>query len=382
MARRANGEGTIRKRGDGRWEGRYYDPEADKQRSVYGRTQKEVREKLSKIAVGKDTLTFVTPNTITVDEWFELFINTYKEGIIRPQSVAIIKSYYKCHIRSHIGEQQLQKVTKENIVRLLKAESTQCSTQTVKQIKTYLSEIFAQAVKSQMIKINPATGVQIPRNQNPDCPKRELSSEELYWFFRGLNEHKHNDVLFFSLLLTTGIRRGEAIALKWRDFSEDFKFVNINSTYVQYMKDGCLIKDENPPKSRTSIRSIPIQKQMIISLQAHKERAQFVAKQFDRDFAEDDYVFIESKTNQPLQLDHFKYTITAIRNYLKKEYNVDIDRFSPHYFRHTFATMAMRNNIPLETVKQLMGHSKYDMILKYAHSSDDDKINAINKMFG
>lgn len=60
MAIRANGEGTIRKRSDGRYEGRYYDPVAEMQRSVYGKTQKEVREKMTEVASNKDNLTFIS----------------------------------------------------------------------------------------------------------------------------------------------------------------------------------------------------------------------------------------------------------------------------------------------------------------------------------
>lgn len=381
MAKRANGEGTIRKRKDGRWEGRYYDPIADKQKSIYGKTQKEVREKLSEIAFSKDILTFVTTNTITVDEWFEIFINTYKKGLIRPQSVSVFKSYYKCHIKPYIGDKQIKNVTQQEITKILKEESVKCNAGTIKQIKTYTNEIFRQAVKSKIIKLNPVTDVQIPQNQNTNHLKQEITKNELYWFFRGLNEYKHNDTLFFLLLLMTGMRRGEAIALKWRNISSDFRFVYIDTTYVEYIENHHIIKDENPPKTKTSIRTIPLQEQIADALKNQKEKAHFIAEQFNREFSEDDYVFIEPKANKPLALDHFKYTITAIRNYLKKEYNIDLNKFSSHYFRHTFASIAIRQNIPLETIRELLGHSDYNTILKYAHANNDDKINAINKMF-
>lgn len=115
MAKRANGEGTIRKRPDGRWEGRYIDPVTNKQHSVYAKTQKEVREKLSAVATDKDSGMFISRDSITVNEWFDIFIETYKRGVIKPQSVSVIISKYQKYIKPVIGHIPIQDVTQHEI---------------------------------------------------------------------------------------------------------------------------------------------------------------------------------------------------------------------------------------------------------------------------
>ncbi|MCH5211174.1 MAG: tyrosine-type recombinase/integrase [Oscillospiraceae bacterium] len=112
-----------------------------------------------------------------------------------------------------------------------------------------------------------------------------------------------------------------------------------------------------------------------------KEKAKFVAKQFDREFKDEDYIFVTYKDNEIIKNGHFVAAISTTINYLQEEYNIDLKHFSPRYLRHTFSSRAMRDNISLETLKNLLGHSSYDMIDKiYSHSSQDDKINAITAM--
>ena len=204
----------------------------------------------------------------------------------------------------------------------------------------------------------------------------------MYWFFRGLQEKRSYDLLFFVLLFVTGIRQGEAIALKWSNISPDFSSLKIECTYVRYYENHKKVEFENAPKSKTSIRELPIQKEVGEMLKEHKETAKFIAKQYGKDFSEDEHVFL--KVRQHVRYDHAYCTsiYKSVRKYLKEQYNIDADSFSSHYFRHTFVTKGMRENVPLETLKQLTGHSNYNMLLKYAHSNDDDKKEAINKMFG
>lgn len=381
MAKRANGEGTIRKRSDGRWEARYFDTASESQKSIYGKTQKEVREKLSEITVEKDKLTYISPTQLTVGEWFQVFIDKYKTGFIKPQSVAMIKSNYRCHIAKYIGDKPIQKVTTDDVTRILKEESAACNKGTVNLIKTYLNEIFIQARKCKLIKLNPVTEAIVPENQNPDRKKRELMEDELYWFFRGLIEHRPKDFLFFLVLASTGMRCGEGASLKWEDVTKDFSYINIKTTNVRYYDNGKSIDTENSPKSRNGIRGIPIKQEIIPLLKKHKERAKFIADQFGREFSESDYIFITAKTNKPIAVSTFEYSITAVCNYLKSEYNLEVEDFSTHYFRHTFATRAVRGSVPLETLRNLLGHSTYEQVLKYTHSNKNDEVAAINKIF-
>lgn len=384
MAKRANGEGTIRKRSDGRWEGRYYDPIDNKQKSIYRKTQKEVREELDKVAVDKDVGKFVSKTDMTLDEWFEFYVKTYKEGYIKPQSVSVLRYTYKSNIQPYIGEKKIVQITEADIRHMYRQWSCDHTQKTADQAKGYLTSILEQAVKSKAIKENVTKNVKLPKCSNESQKKRELTDNELYWFFRGLKEYRNTDMLYFEMLLTTGARRGELMALQWKDISEDFSFISINETYVEYYETttGKSTSRMNTPKTETSNRIIPIHKSVQHQLQQAKETARFVASQFGREFAENDYIFIDNQTGECVSYRYVDCVIRSVKHYLKKSYNIDLIGMSSHYFRHTFASKGLREGISLETMKELLGHSDYGMISKiYAHSSNVDKEQAISTMF-
>ena len=384
MAKRANGEGTIRKRADGRWEGRYYDPIEDKQKSIYRKTQKEVREELDKIAVDKDIGRVILKTDMTLDEWVDFYIENYKEGYIKPQSVNAIRYKYKNHIQPYLGSKKIAQITEIDVRQLLRQLSDKYANNTAAQTKGCLTGILEQAMRNKLIKENPSKYVKMPQNLNETKPKRELTDYEIYWFFRGLSECCTSDVMYFELLLTTGARRGEILALKWQDISEDYSYLVIDETYVEYFdyKSNTRSRVVNTPKTKDSIRIIPIQEEIKARLKYAKDTAIFIAKQFNREFAESNFIFANPRTGKIINSSHVDTVIRTVRDYLKREYNLELPKITAHYFRHTFASRALREGVSLETLKELLGHSDFKMIGRiYAHSSNTDKEKAINKMF-
>ena len=108
--KRANGEGSIRKRGEGKgWEARYYD-EKGKRHSVYGKTQAEVRKKLSAVAYERDYGIFIKPSRMTVAEWFDIWIDQYLINI-RPSTLNYYSYHGRVWIKPNIGHYPLQKVS-------------------------------------------------------------------------------------------------------------------------------------------------------------------------------------------------------------------------------------------------------------------------------
>ena len=104
----ANGAGNIRKRSDGRWEARYsngFDPKTGKliQKSVYGKTQKEVRQKLAKITSEIDEGTYIEPNSIKLSEWLTVWLRDYI-GNVKPATVKSYADHVKLNIIPYIGK--------------------------------------------------------------------------------------------------------------------------------------------------------------------------------------------------------------------------------------------------------------------------------------
>ena len=123
--KRANGEGSIRKRSDGRWEGRYtagYDSETGKRitKNVLGKTQAEVKEKLAKAIEESKKLDIVRSDEYTVAEWLRLWYELYAKPNIRPTTADSYHRSIESHVIPRIGEIKLKKLTSRDIQKMYK----------------------------------------------------------------------------------------------------------------------------------------------------------------------------------------------------------------------------------------------------------------------
>ncbi len=386
MAKRANGEGTIRKRktkkGSVYWEGRYYDPTTKKQRSIYGNTKEEVRKQLTQKTIEKDNGNFVGHNDITLDMWFESYVKLYKEGIIRPQSLRIIQVRYIHAIQPYLGKKRLQDISDIDIKNMFNNITEVYTTNTVRQVRANLNAMFKKAVEKKLVNFNPIIDIPLMEGKKKSVPKRELTDEEISWFMLGVKEKRPDDFLLFQLLFTTGARVSEILGLKWSDFTNDFSYVTINRTVVRVQNGNEWIATTNEPKTKTSVRTLPILPEIQAEIKLWKKKLQLIAQQFNVILSDDDFVFYNYKRDCVYTAGFFDTAINSILRYLKERYNVEILHFSTHYFRHTFTTNAVRKNIPMEVLKTMLGHSNYTMISKvYAHTSQEDKMTAVTEMF-
>ena len=187
--RRANGEGNIRKRKDGRWEGRYtagYDPESGKRiiKNVLGKTQAEVKEKLKAAISESQKLDVSKAGTYTVASWVRTWYEVYAEPRIRPNTKAYYTNYIENHIIPGIGNISLDKLTTIQIQRfynnLQKSGRVQrknfpplkdasLSPRVVRGVHTLLHNCLEQAVAERLLLANPAQGCKLPQLE-----KREM----------------------------------------------------------------------------------------------------------------------------------------------------------------------------------------------------------------
>ena len=271
MARRTKGEGTLRKRKDGRWEGWFNIGKDEngktKRKSVTAKTKSECQEKLNKAKEEYlkeqsvlSSHTYLTNSDPTLNEWYEIWINTFCKNVIKDYTVNGYEQRFKTNILPALGDMKLSELSTVNCQQFLvglfsdgrqrgrEKHGNGFAYYSVKGIERTLSSCLQKAVDEDLIPKNPISKVKLPNCTKPEM--KTLKKEELTAF---LEETKRSGCYeFYYLELTTGMRLGEICALEWTDLSLENKTITVNKA-VQKIKGEIKI---NTPKTKSSIRTI------------------------------------------------------------------------------------------------------------------------------
>ena len=219
--RAAQGSGTIRQWQDGRWEARFTvgrDPGTGKQiqRSVYGATQKEVRQKLAQAVAAIDSGTYTTPSKMTVGQWLDIWQRDYLGGV-KPLTVLNYSQHIKNHIKPATGAIKLEALNAHTIQGFYNGLGVEregkpgLSPKTVKNIHGVLHKALQQAVKLGYLRFNPADACELPRMERKEI--MPLDESAMGAFVKAVQGHRYETV--YLTMLFTGIRRGEVCGLTW-----------------------------------------------------------------------------------------------------------------------------------------------------------------------
>ena len=282
--KRAAGEGNIRKRKDGRWEGRYTagnDPQTGKpiSKNVLGKTQAEVREKLKEAMAETEKIDVTRSEDFTLAQWLRYWLDNYGQVYLRPSSQVNYEGFLKNQItHDPIGSVKIKKLTTHDLQfffnrmrvsgRVQRKESEKkpagLAGKSIRNMYFFMSHALDRAVIEKLIMENPAKGVVLPKKEKPEM--KTLPLEDLKKFFQ---EAKNSGVFeLYYTELATGLRRGELLGLKWEDL--DFE---ANSIYVHCQitrMDGKV--QESPLKTGNAYRSIIVAEDVMNILKEKKER--------------------------------------------------------------------------------------------------------------
>ncbi len=372
--KRANGEGSIRKRKDGRWEGRYtvgYDPTTGKRRikNVLGATQAEVKEKL-RVALENIKTLDMTREDYTVASWLRTWYDLYAEPNVRPSTARSYRGNMEQHVIPNIGHIKLTKLTGRNLQRLYKdlqehgrlreaQKETKpgLSNATVRGIHMMLHNALDRAVKERLILRNPTEDCIIPKLEKQEM--KILRPEDMKDY---LQAAEGRGVLpMFYLELVTGLRKGELVALLWDDLDTVNNTISV-SKQLTHDKDGNLTVTR--PKTETSIRQVSIPQGAVdLLIQEHEKHP------------DSPYLFPSPLTGQAYHPD----SIVNLHKKILKDANLPHIRF--HDLRHTFATMALQNGVDVKTVSTMLGHYDAGFTLRtYTHATRQKQDEAAQTM--
>ena len=267
--KRANGEGNIRKRADGRWEGRYtagYHPETGKRiiKNVLGKTQAECKAKLSATLESVKGIDVSRADEYTVVAWLRTWFELYAKPHIRPSTMNYYHRNIEQHVAPAIGDIPLNKLTTRDLQKLYndlqsngrlrkvqKKEKPGLSNSTVRGIHTMLHNALDRAVKEKLILSNPTENCIIPKIEKQEM--KILHPDHISSYLNAAE--RRNALPMFYLELVSGLRKGELVALQWSDLDEANCTISV-SKQASWDTEGNLILSQ--PKTGNSIREVSI----------------------------------------------------------------------------------------------------------------------------
>ena len=267
--KRANGEGNIRKRADGRWEGRYtagYHPETGKRiiKNVLGKTQAECKAKLKKAIEESQALDIGRADEYTVAAWLRTWFELYSKLHIRPSTMNYYHRNIEQHIIPAIGDIPLNKLTTRDLQKLYndlqsngrlrkvqKKEKPGLSNSTVRGIHMMLHNALDRAVKEKLILSNPTENCIIPKIEKQEM--KILHPDHISAYLNAAE--RRNALPMFYLELVSGLRKGELVALQWSDLDEANCTISV-SKQASWDTEHQLILSR--PKTGNSIREVSI----------------------------------------------------------------------------------------------------------------------------
>jgi integrase len=380
--KRANQEGSIRLRADGRWEALYSTP-GGKRKSIYGKTQAEVRVKLNKISHSIGNGCYIENKNITFGSWLDEWLMTYAKPNIRTSTYASYETYIRGHIKPVLGKIKIQNLKPDMLQKFLNGKQNAgrldnskggLSTKTIRNLYNMIHASLQQAYKNGIVYKNIADLITLPK-----IIKNEIQVFSVQEQKRLENKCKEYRLgVGVILTLYTGIRLGELLGLMWSDIDIKNKSMTIRRTLNRLTvhddptKKTAIVIGE--PKSAKGQRDIPLQGFLIPMLMNFKRRQREERLLPRQSCLNDNYVicneqgkYIEPRTYQ----DFFKRML--------KEAGITFTNF--HVLRHSFSTRAIEHNFDIKVLSDILGHADASTTLnKYGHALPDHKKQSMDKL--
>ena len=370
--RRPQGDGTIRKRNDGRWEARiivgHKNDGSPMYKSAFAKTQKSALKELHHLIELYRDVDLTEDCRMTLGEWLDKWLDEYMIFPIRESTLDSYRAMVKNQVKPFIGGKQIaslttadmqkfyNKIKKEGRVREHPIHGKTLADSMVRGVHMMLHEALDTAVKERLIAKNPTNGTTVPKCNYPE--KQILGDSQLDTFLEAIKGEEYWDT-FFYVEVMTGLRRGEICGLKWQDINFEENKLQVKRS-VSVKKGGGVSIGET--KTETGVRSILMPPSVAEVLQNRKQRAitEWVFPNF-------------MHPEQPIS------PATAYRKLkiILKHAGLPLIRF--HDLRHTFATHATHGGVDPKTLAGILGHTNASFTLDtYTHVTNDMQKAASN----
>ncbi len=354
----------LRQKANGVYSARYVDRFGNR-KEIYDRSLAELKRKLNTALYDDAKGNNVEDDSVTLSQWFKSWIEIHKYKVIRDNTKMHYTQLYTKHIEPFLGKKKLKDITQLNIKALLKElDQKGYHYETKNKVRIMLLDMFDKAMVDNYVLKNPCKGIRLARDEKKDM--RVFSREEQAEFFECSKGTFYDNL--FVVAVSTGLRQGEICALTWDDIDFEKKEISVTKTLLYQKLEGDTQKEFhlNPPKTRTSKRTVPISKQCEIALKKqYIQRNNVMARKSAKPLEGFENLLFTTKYGTPIcnqiLLDAIKRIIEEIN--LCRDELEQFEPFSPHCFRHTFATRCFEAGIQPKTVQTYLGHATLQMTM-------------------
>ena len=370
--RRPSGDGLVRKRADGRWEGRivvgHKEDGKPIYRSVFAEKQSELMPKLHELKDQYAGVELTENSSIALGEWLGRWLEDYKKPTLRPSTYEGYSKDIANHILPYLGAKRLTQLKTADVQkhynRLLESgrmkdngKGKGLSNATVRGIHMVLREALDSAVREGLIPKNPADGTSPPKIYRNE--KQVLTKDQLETFMK-LIEGDEEWYDFFYTEIITGMRQGEICGLRWEDFDREKRTLRVARS-VDFVNKELVIGETKTEDGKRTIYLPDSLWRILADRQSQKVT-----------FSE----WIFPNLLQP------ELPLNPSRAYrqLKKLLEIGgLPSIRFHDLRHTFTSHAANSGIAPKTLSEIVGHTKASFTLDhYAHVTSDMQKNAAN----
>jgi integrase len=355
--KRGNNEGTIVQRGDGRWVAAATRPDG-KRKWLYGKSRREVQEKLTAALRDVQQGLPLPSGRQTLGQFLDTWLADVVKPSVRPGTYTSYEQKVRVHIAPALGKLPLDKVTPQAIQAFMNQKRTAgLSPRSVQYFRAILRRALGQALKWGLVARNAATLVEPPKLARK--PIVVLTAAQS----RTLMESVRGDSLepLIVLTLATGLRRGEALGLRWSDLDLDDGTLTVRGQYQKL--DGAWTWVE--PKTDASIRTLALPPYVAASLRAHRARQLEERLAVGPAWVDYDLVFPSALGAPPAP--------ESVSHMFKKRVKrAGLPPISFHGLRHSAATLMLAQGMSIAEIQKVMGHSQISLTANlYAHAAPE-----------